>query len=95
LELLFVAQKRFAIYNQIDKAFGYYFYVFYSTSPEEFKIRLKEHHEQKSTIKRMSGEERKFSSLSNPKEDIAKCPSLFTKQKVRPLVSMKQTVSNM
>jgi hypothetical protein len=64
-------------------------YLFYSTSPEEFKIRMKEH-EKKSTKKGMSGEERKFSSLSNPKDDITNFPSpAFTKQKVRPLGSMK------
>jgi hypothetical protein len=56
-------------------------------SPEEFKIRMKEHYEKKSSKKGMSGEERKFSSLSDPKEDIMKFPSsAFTKQKVRPLV---------
>lgn len=47
-------------------------------------------HEKKSTKKGMSGEERKFSSLSNPKDDITNFPSpAFTKQKVRPLGSMK------
>jgi hypothetical protein len=51
---------------------------------------MKEHHEKKSTKKGMSVEERKFSSVSNPKEDIRKFPSpAFTKQKVRPLGSMK------
>jgi predicted metal-binding transcription factor (methanogenesis marker protein 9) len=60
----------------------------FSTSPEDFKIRLKEHNEKKSTKK--GGEERKFSSLSNPKEDIKNCPPpTFTKQKVRPHVSIK------
>lgn len=56
--------------------------AFQNTSPEEFKIRMKEHYEKKSSKKGMSGEERKFSSLSNPKEDITKFPSpAFTKQK--------------
>lgn len=90
LELLFVAQKKFVIYNQIDEVLSYHLYLCYSTSPEEFKIRMKERQEKKSTKRGMSGEERKFSSLSNPKEDITKFSSpAFTKQKVRPLGSMK------
>jgi hypothetical protein len=50
--------------------------------------RLREHQEQKSRKKQGSGEERKFSSLSHPKEDIAKYLSP-TKQKVRILFLMK------
>lgn len=56
--------------------------AFQNTSPGEFKTRLEEHEEQESVEKRRSGENRKFSSLSDPKEEIAKCPSpAFTRQK--------------
>ncbi|GFG28237.1 hypothetical protein Cfor_06741 [Coptotermes formosanus] len=52
------------------------------TSPEEFKTRLEEHQKQEYVVKQASGENRKFSSLSDPKEKIAKFVShTFTKQK--------------
>jgi hypothetical protein len=72
------------ICSQIEKLLAYHVYVFCSTSPEEFKIRLEEHHKQESVVKRGSGENRKFSWLSDPKEEIAKSPT-FTKQKVKTL----------
>ncbi|KDR09704.1 ATP synthase mitochondrial F1 complex assembly factor 1 [Zootermopsis nevadensis] len=57
--------------------------AFQNTSPGEFMTRLREHKEQNTTIKQAYGEEREFSSLLHPKEDIAKCHSpTFTKQKV-------------
>ena len=63
--------------------------LFHSTSPEEFNTRLEEHHKQESVEKQRSGENRKFSSLSEPKEEIAKCPSsAFTRQKVRTFLFM-------
>jgi hypothetical protein len=83
--------EKFAVYSPLV-----YLYLFYSTSPEEFTIRLKEHQEQKSTIKRGYGEERKFSSLSHPKEDTAKSLSpTFTKQKARIFLLIKFDVRDM
>ena len=70
--------------NETEKLFGLHFCLFHSTSPEEFKTRLEEHHKQESVEKRSSGENRRFSSPSDPKEEIAKCSSpAFTRQKVR------------
>jgi len=81
---LFVALRRSVFCSESEKLFGYDSYLFHSTSPEEFKTRLEEHRKQESVEKRISGENRKFSSLSDPKEELAKCPSpAFTKQKVR------------
>lgn len=66
---------------------GYHLSQFYSTSPGEFMTRLREHKEQNTTIKQAYGEEREFSSLLHPKEDIEKCHSpTFTKQKVKILL---------
>jgi hypothetical protein len=82
--------EKFAVYSPVVILVSYHFYQFYSTSPEEFTTRLREHQEQKSAIKQGYGEERKFSSLSCPKEDTAKYLSpTFTKQKVRILFLMK------
>jgi hypothetical protein len=70
--------------SQIVRLFSYHFCLFYSTSPEEFMTRLKEHHKQKSSVKQQSGQERNFSPLLNPKEEVSKFPSpSFTKEKVK------------
>ncbi|XP_069693044.1 ATP synthase mitochondrial F1 complex assembly factor 1 isoform X2 [Periplaneta americana] len=57
--------------------------TFQNTSPEEFLSRLKEINELKTKPKANTPEERKFSSLSDPKVDITKDSSpTYTKQKV-------------
>jgi hypothetical protein len=90
---LFVAQRRSVICSETEKLFGYDSRLFHSTSPEDFKTRLEEHHKQESVEKQRCGENRKFSSLSDPKEEIAKCPSpAFTRQKVRTFLFMNSNV---
>jgi hypothetical protein len=92
---LFVAQRRSVVCGETEKLFGYHFNLFHSTSPEEFKTRLEEHHKQESVVKEGSGKNRKFSSLSDPKEGIAKFSSpTFTKQKVRTVFFMNLNVTN-